>query len=304
MPNTKSTGPWPSGARAAISFTMDNMGEAADLTRNLWPDSRPIGQHYSATQVLPAMLELLKKYNVLATYFIESWNINVYGDFILGHVAAAGHEIGWHAWRHEPWARLTDEEERENFKRSFGPEGIQSWLTDNKCEPYCGFRPPGGIINGDRTLNLCREFGLRYISPAGEEAATVKVGPPGNVLTVLPFKWATVDAYFYMESFAGLRKMRGEYSTEPQSTEVLMQRYRMEIDKTIESGGFLSVLFHPFLTNTPERLEAMEFVLRYLNEKRDAGEIWLTRCKDVDEYVRKHPNAVGQDARLDLSSWC
>lgn len=300
---------WPDSARAAVCLTLDNMGEAADLNRGLWPDSKPIGSHYSVTEALPQILSLLKKYDVYATYFIESWNFGVYEDVILNQIAAAGHEVGWHAWQHEAWWKLKDEQEEcNNFERSFGKEGIgrfQDRSSRNKAHlpSYSGFRPPGGIINGERTLKLCRDYGLGYLSPAAEEAATVVVGNADDKLVILPFKWATVDAYFYMDSFAGLRKMKKEYSEEAQAPDVLAQRYISEIDKVIENGRFLSLLFHPFLTDRSERLEALETVLKYLAQKRDEGEIWLARCKDVEHWIRKYPDIVGTDPGWDLSQW-
>jgi len=48
------------------------MGEAADIDRGLWPESEPIGSHYSVTKIIPRFLELLKKYDVPATYFTVS----------------------------------------------------------------------------------------------------------------------------------------------------------------------------------------------------------------------------------------
>lgn len=299
----KEQGQWPNGARAAISLTLDNMGEAADLQRKLWPDTEPIGHHYTITKTIPIMLALLKKYDIKATYFVESWNLNTYGDFIHDQLVAEGHEVGWHAWQHEPWSKLNDEEETRNFEKSFGQQGIGKLVESESIETYSGFRPPGGIIN-DKTLEKCREFGLKYISPAAEKAATVDVGSgSGNKLTVLPFKWATVDAYYYMETFSGLRRMKGEYPLEPQSPDVLVERYTTEIDQAIDNGEFLSLLFHPFLTDRPERVEAMESVLKHLTKKRDAGEIWLARCKDVQAFIKDHPNIVGSDPQWDLSSW-
>ncbi|TID27998.1 carbohydrate esterase family 4 protein [Venturia nashicola] len=302
---------WPSSTTAAITLTLDNMGEAADLNRSLWPPTIPPGSHYSVTNVLPKILSLLKKYNIHVTYFIESWNLSVYGDVVVKDVAGAGHEVGWHAWQHEAWWKLDEREERGNFETSFGKEGVGRVFGREEgggggrlAEGYVGFRPPGGIVNGERTLKLCREYGLGYLSPAGEEAAIVDVGDDGDdKLVILPFKWVTVDAYFYMESFAGLRKMKKEYSEKVQSSDTLVQRYKAEIDKVVENGRFLALLFHPFLTNQPERLEAFETILKYLAQKRDEGKIWLARCRDVEGWIRKHPDTVGNDPGWDLSQW-
>lgn len=299
----EATGQWPNKARAAISLTFDNMGEAADLQRKLRPASDPVGQHYTVTNTIPTMLALLKKYDIKVTYFVESWNINVYGDFILEQLVGEGHEVAWHAWQHEPWSKLNNQEERQNFEQSFGPQGIGKWVNSKQIKPYSGFRPPGGIIN-NKTLDMCREYGLRYISPAAEKAAVVSVEPgQQDKLTILPFKWATVDAYYYMETFSGLRRLKGEYPPEPQSPEVLVKHYIAEVDKAIHNGQFLSLLFHPFLTDRPERIEALELVLKYLTHKRDAGEIWLAPCKDVELFVHDHPSIVGSDPQWDLSSW-
>lgn len=137
------------------------MGEAADLDRNLWPDSAPIGHHYSVTKVIPQLLAILAKYDISATYFIESWNLSIYPSTIR-EIARAGHEIGWHAWRHEAWGKIPSEsQERANFARSFGDEGLQGFVNAVKpgeahLQKYKGFRPPGGIFHGQRTLGICR----------------------------------------------------------------------------------------------------------------------------------------------------
>lgn len=295
---------WPNGARAAICLTLDNMGEAADLNRRLWPETEPIGKHYSVTDVMPKILDLLRKFDISATYFIESWNINVYGDFILNEIAAADHEIGWHGWQHEAWSKLKgEEEERANFKTSFGLPGIGQWTIDNKTQAYRGFRPPGGIINSHTTLKLSREYGLQYLSPAAEHLAMVDVGSDGDKIAIIPFRWSTVDAYYYMETFEGLRKIKGECPSTPHTPAVLVQRFMAEIEDAIRNDSFRAILFHPFLTNTPDRLQALEKVLEYLAQQRDSGQIWLARCEEIQDVLRRDPGCVGSDPQWDFSVW-
>lgn len=299
---------WPSNAQAAICLTFDNMGEAADINRGLWPSDTPIGSHYSVTRVLPKFLALVRKYNLPITYFAESWNLGVYPN-ALKSIAADGHEVAFHAWQHEAWAKECKDEkdERANFERSFrSDEGMRGFLekgNSGNVTMYRGFRPPGGTINGERTLKLCREYGLGYISPAAHEGAVVTLDNGSDSIVVLPFRWSTVDAYYYMESFSGLRRMKGVLPEKAQGPDVLVKAYIRQIDETIEGGGFLSLLFHPFLTDDQERMDAMEMVIKHLATRREEGKIWLAKCRDVEEWARSHQGALGEDPRWDNSSW-
>jgi peptidoglycan/xylan/chitin deacetylase (PgdA/CDA1 family) len=286
------------------------MGEAADLDRNLWPEHEPIGRHFSVLEVLPKILAILKKYDVRATYFIEAWNLSMYHDAIAQQIAGAGHEIGWHAWRHEAWSKLkAAEAERDNIARSFGPEGLEGYHGrmqpgDAATTMYKGFRPPGGIIHGERTLKLCAEYGLQYISPAGFDAGHVKLDNGTQSITVLPFRWQTVDAYFYMDTFSKLRTIKGELPEEAQSPEMLKQQFTQQLDDAILRGGYLSFLFHPFLNAAPERLQVFEEFVELLAKKRDNGDIWLARCCDVVEQIEKFPSLVPSGTpALDETVW-
>lgn len=105
-----------------------------------------------------------------------------------------------------------------------------------------------------------------------------------------------------METFSGLRKIKGE-SEETQSERSLTERMIEQIDAAISSGDYLSILFHPFLNASLERLQAFEAVITYLADKREEGSVWLARCNDVQAWVREHSGVVGKDPGWDHSSW-
>ncbi|KAM7207882.1 hypothetical protein V8F20_001676 [Naviculisporaceae sp. PSN 640] len=269
--------PWPKSYRAAISFTMDNLGEAQDVLRGTWKD--PIGTHYAITNQLPRMLDLLDKYGIKATYFAESWSLDVYPDVVKDSILANGHEVAWHGWQHEVWHSLGEEDERANFAKSFQKareHGIQ----------YKGFRPPGGKVS-KLTYQLLRDNGAEYLSPLGgpEDFGTMDL--EGSELVNLPFEWQAVDAFYYMEKFSGIREEYGEQSEvmEPAKFEkVLMRR----IDETTREGGYLSILFHPSLQLSEEKFAVMERVLRRIAGDQD---IWCVPCNEVARWVVENKGA-------------
>lgn len=282
---TKAALQWPNGATGAISITMDNMGEAADLNRGLWPSDKPVGSHYSVTSVLPKMLELLAERSIKATYFVEAWNCGIYVDTIRD-VEAHGHEIGYHAWQHEVWKNLDPTTEISNLDKSMLA------ITRVLGKGYKGFRPPGGLVT-DQTLTLMKERGFFYLSPAASQCAIVEG------VAMVPFRWEDIDAYFYLPSLAPLRKRQGD-SEDCLSAEKFKHRLLKRVDEVGERGGYASFLFHPFLTTGDERIGVMEEVLDYV-KKQDR--IWIAPCAEVSEWIHSHPQAFGDDPDWDNAEW-
>ncbi len=261
---------WPGPAKAAISFTMDNLGEAQDVNKGVWPESQPLGTHPAVRDQLPRMLDLLDRHGVKATYFAEAWSLAVYPDAVhdLSH---RGHEVAWHGYQHEPWAQLSAADETLNFTRSFDA-AAQAGVR------YAGFRPPGGSVNA-RTYALLRQRGVRYVSPLGELGVCQGV-------VVLPFEWRGVDALYYMDKFAGIRSAHGEpvaLLAPADFRDFLFARIR----ETVESGGYWSILFHPFLQTSNEKLAVMEQVLDRIGHD---PEIWCAPCDQVAQWVTDHPD--------------
>lgn len=260
--------PWPGQYKAAISFTMDNLGEAQDVNKGVWPADEPIGSHYSVKRQIPRMLDWLDKHSVKATYFAESWSLDVYPD-IVEEMSRRGHEIAWHGYQHETWSGLSADEEELNFKRSFeraSKHGVK----------YQGFRPPGGTIN-DRTYDLLRENGVSYVSPLG----TLGID---RGLVILPFEWKTVDAHYYMEKFCNIRKSLGD-TEEVMSPGDFRNYLFSKISNVVKAHSYISILFHPFLQTDEERFSVLIDVLERLSNDPD---IWCAPCQEVATWVSEH----------------
>ncbi|KAK4446553.1 hypothetical protein QBC34DRAFT_469582 [Podospora aff. communis PSN243] len=252
---------WPNSARCAISFTMDNLGEAQDVLNSRWP--HPIGSHPSITAQLPRLLSLLDSHSLRATYFVEAWSLSVYPD-VIKELRSRGHEVAWHGYQHEVWKSLTEDEERESFRKTF--EAAKEAGVE-----YRGFRPPGGEVNG-RTWGMLKEKGVRYVSDV--DKGEFGVGKEGVV--VLPFEWKCVDAFYYMEKHGGGRvREPGEFR------EWVMGR----IEEVKREGGYLSILAHPFLTTSEEKMGVVDEILKKLAED---GEVWCAPCGEVADWVEGH----------------
>jgi len=271
---------WPGGARAAVSITVDNLGEAAELQLGLRDADAPLGGHYSVTTALPIVLGLLAAADLRATFFVEGINAETYPD-ALADIDAAGHEVAFHAWCHEEWGALGAEEEAANLDRGLAALDAIGLRPD-------GFRPPGGLLT-PRTLDLLAERGVRYVSPAGS-APGVERG-----VTVLPFAWPAVDAFHVLPAFAALREhVTGDPAAGgAEATRAALHR---AIDDVLATQGHAVLVLHNWLIES--ELDAVRDVLARVGELRAAGELWAATCREVVAEA-----AFSAPPRLDRTSW-
>jgi peptidoglycan/xylan/chitin deacetylase (PgdA/CDA1 family) len=258
---------WPGGARCALCLSFDNLG---------------VDDSTSATPALPALLERLAEHDLRATFFAEGINAELDPE-ALRAIAAAGHEVAYHAWRHEQWGELSADEQTENLTRgiaAFEALGLQ----------VAGLRPPGGQL-GEGGTAVLREAGLRYASPAGEGA-----GIDGG-LALLPFEWRHVDATSMLPGLDPVRKqMTG--SPDPLTPQAFLSYLTNEIDRVEQNGGFISIVLHlPLLAWLGER--NLITVLNKLSSTRS----WVARCDEIAAHILASSSGFEGGAVLDPTTW-
>ncbi len=269
-----------------LSLTFDNLGEAAELEMGALPPEAPVGGHHTATEVVPALLDRLAERGLAATFFVEGLNAELYPD-LLREIAGRGHEVAYHAWRHEQWDGMSAAGQAENVARgvaAFERIGLE----------ICGLRPPGGRLGPGGTAVL-REAGLRYCSPAGAGA-----GEDGGI-ALLPFQWRHLDASCVLPPLAGAREqMTGSPDlVEPATFLASLER---SIDELSTAGGFMAIVLHPFMLSWlgDEHLAAL---LDQLAAAASKDELWVARCDEVADHVLAHPDRFADSTSLDATGW-
>ena len=84
-------------------------------------------------------MDLLEELDLRSTFFVEGLNAELYPEALLG-IADAGHELGYHGWRHEYWPDLGRSDEARALER-----GVHK-MQEIGVRPR-GFRPSGGRLS-------------------------------------------------------------------------------------------------------------------------------------------------------------
>jgi peptidoglycan/xylan/chitin deacetylase (PgdA/CDA1 family) len=272
------------GGTLALSF--DNLGEAAEIELGaVAADAPGAGRHFTVTRVLPDLLGRLEQAKLAATFFVEGLNAELYPE-ALREIAGRGHEVGYHAWRHEQWDGLPIAGQLENLERglaAFADLGID----------VRGMRPPGGQL-GEGGLRILSGAGLRYCSPAGRGA-----GVEGG-LAVLPFEWRHVDASCVLPPLGPVREQIAG-SPEPIQPDRFRAYLEAEIGRVAADGGLLVVVLHLFMLEWlgDSNLNAL---LDHASAAVRGGEIEALTFADLAERLAG-PDLDFPPPALDETSW-
>ncbi|HEX5502784.1 MAG TPA: polysaccharide deacetylase family protein [Thermomicrobiales bacterium] len=260
---------WPGGARCAVALTFDNFGESYDLLRYGHAGGASADGVYAPRRGVPRVLDLLERYQVPATFFLEGWNVRKYAP-LAREIAARGHEVAAHGWMHERWSELAPDRERELIRRT------TATLADVLGWPPRGWRAPAGLTT-TATLALLHEAGYRYDSSCGDEDVPywlgVGAGRDGEILE-LPWSWALDDAAYY--AYPGVIRRPGEVA----------ELWIEEFDAALAQTGYFILVCHPRYSGRPARVAALERLLDHIAAQDD---VWFARCEDLAAHVGRQP---------------
>lgn len=173
--------------KARVCFTMDNLGDAADLYRGVISKPRRPGENPAFDTGYPALLEMFSRHGVPITYFVEGWSAEHYPEEI-ERILSHGNSIGMHGWTHEHWSELRDKEIYELATRA--TESIRQSAGIGPA----AFRAPGGAST-TYTRELLRELGYT-IDASLTETGAISTSSDGFVC--LPYQWVGVDATHWL----------------------------------------------------------------------------------------------------------
>lgn len=256
---------WPQNATCAVTLTFDNFGESYDLLRYGHAGGANADGIYAPRRGIERVLDLLEKYDLHATFYVEGWNAAKYAD-LAREIDARGHEVAAHGWMHERWSELDPQTERDLIQRT------TETLSEVIGRPPRGWRSPAGLTTTS-TLQLLDEAGYRYDSSMGDDDVPygLETRPGGAEIIELPWSWGLDDAVYF-----------GHPGTIRRPTQIV-DMWIDEFEAARQLTGNFMLVCHPRFIGRPARILAFE---RLLDHIRSVEDVWCARCEEVAEYVR------------------
>ena len=256
---------WPGGKRCAVALSFDSDHDTNELRDGGKSIGRMSSGQYGNRVGVPRILELLKRTQVPATFFVPAVSALLYPEE-QRRVIAEGHEIGLHGWIHEVNSTLSEKDERDLHLRS------SDALTRITGVRPVGMRTPSWDFS-PATLKIQREMGLLYDSSLMADNDPYELEEHGERTGIveLPVEWIRDDAvYFNMNRFAALRPY-----TAPTT---VLDIFRREFDAAYDEGGLFLLTMHPHVIGYRSRMFILEELIRHMQALPD---VWFATHRDV-----------------------
>ena len=261
---------WKDGARVCVALSFDPDHETGTLREGSTSPGRLSQGQYGSRVGVPRILDLLKRHDLRASFFVPAVVAMLYPDE-QRRVVAEGHEVGMHGWIHEWTSELPRDVERDLMRRAFDT------LDKTTGRAPVGVRVPSWDFS-PHTLGLIRELGLLYDSSLmadDEPYELLDNGVPTGIVE-LPVEWIKDDApYLNMNRSEAIRPY-----TPPSA---VLEIFKAEFDGAVAEGGLFLLTVHPHIIGHRSRIAALEALIRHMKAVPD---VWYATHAEVARYCK------------------
>ena len=253
---------WPDGARCAVSFTFDFDAEEVWIGEDPANAGRPgvLSQGtYGAKVAVPAILEILARRGVRATFFVPGRVAERHPGRVAA-IAAAGHEIAHHGYTHTSPTALSPEAEEEELLK--GLAALRVFGTE-----VTGYRSPSWEVT-PHTLRLLAGHGFGYSSSFMDDIRPYR--HPGG-LAELPIQWTLDDAPHFWFSTA-------DWTRTIATTDHVRSIWTAEFLGIRQMGGACVLTMHPQIIGRPGRLAFLDSFIDFVTGH---GDVWVATAAEI-----------------------
>ena len=283
---------WPQGARCCISITVDlSMAAGRDGIRVA--DLTTPEAEFGANQGLSALLVMLKRYGLRATFAVPAVLAHIYADKVRT-VLDEGHEVAANGFKHEDISALERDDECQRIART---TEILAEVTGRRPEgwfslPRQGDPFAGGTISPN-TMELLIEAGYAYMGNGLADDIPhywVTDFASQRAILTLPYYYHFDDQFFLMFPRKG---------TSLEHPDALFNNWKAEFDAQYKRGRHFHMTLHPHHIGWCSRLQLLDDFLSYL---RSFPSLWNpTGAEFASYWLETYPASAY--LRLEPSIW-
>ena len=244
-------------------------------------------QAYGPRVGVPRILEILRRRDVRATFFVPGFTAERYPDAVRA-IVENGHEVGHHGYLHESVTSLTAEREEAVLLRT------AEILERVAGRRPIGWRGPMWEVNPGTPALLARH-GFRYDSSLMDDDVPylLRVGEDDTAPTLveIPVQWGIDDG----EQYAWLPGIwEGGGIASPRK---LLEMWTLELEAMASAGGCFVPTIHPCFSGRPSRAAAVDELIARI---RETDGVWVATGHEVAAHVESRGGPSRFHAPIEL----
>jgi peptidoglycan/xylan/chitin deacetylase (PgdA/CDA1 family) len=266
-------GYWPRNARCAVCLTFDfdadsRFGDQPDS--GLTTRSRGV---YGARVGIYRILDLLRRYDLPATFFVPGYTAETYRDATVA-IVRGGHELANHGYFHERPTDFSGDPEAELAILHRGSDALAAFAGSRPL----GYRSPAWDLNPGSPKLLSRA-GFIYDSSLMDDERPYLIDTGESApLVELPIDWVLDDFTHFQFSPPVTQGLSAPSK--------VLEIWLDEFDGYYETGGCFILTMHPQVIGRHHRLKVLERLIQYMMRRR--RRLFISNCLDVAHHALNH----------------